>query len=305
MPNERYALIDNGDGRRLEAFGALLVDRPAPAATEPRRATDRWTGAASYLASGWWDADGSPLGDVSARVSVAGVTLEARPAASGQVGIFPEHAANADWLAAALRRRVAAGADQAGRADPAAAPADAGADPPDVLNLFAHTGLATLVAARAGGRVVHVDASRPAVGLARRNAELSDLSDRPIRWIVDDALAFVRRESRRGRRYAGLVIDPPSYGHGGRGGQPAWVFEERIIELLDACAGVADPNAFWLLTTHTPGWDRDRLAATLAMATDVRPAEIEGLPLALEAESGAVLRLGSAARFDPLGPERR
>jgi 23S rRNA (cytosine1962-C5)-methyltransferase len=145
-----------------------------------------------------------------------------------------------------------------------------------------------------------VDASRPSVAWARRNAELSGLSQRPIRWIVDDAVAFLHRASRRGRRYEGLILDPPSYGHGSRGGKPAWVFDERIVELLDACAGVADPNAFWLLTAHTPGWDPDRLAAALAMATDVRPGDVEGAALHLEAESGAVLRLGSAARFDPL-----
>ena len=290
MPNEPYTFLDCGDGRRLEAFGELLVDRPAPGAAEPRRAPERWAGAASHLASGWWAADGSPLNEIRTPVAIAGVTVEVRTAPSGQVGLFPEHAANAAWLARAARERVEAAAT---------------GDAPDVLNLFAYTGLATLVAAGAGARVVHVDASRPSVAWARRNAELSGLADRPIRWIVDDALEFVRRESRRGRRYAGLIIDPPSYGHGGRGARPAWVFDERIIELLDACAGVADPSAFWLLTTHTPGWAPARLAATLAMATDVRPAEIESLPLQLEAESGAVLSLGSAARFDPLGAHRR
>jgi 23S rRNA (cytosine1962-C5)-methyltransferase len=295
MPDERYTLIDAGDGRRLEAFGELLVDRPAPAAGDARRDPERWTGAASYLASGWWAADGTELGDVAARVQIAGVTLEARPAASGQVGVFPEHAVHGSWLARAIGGRLG---DEGG-------PGGHTAEAPEVLNLFAHTGLATLVAAKAGARVAHVDASRPSVAWARRNAELSGLAEGPIRWLVDDALAFVRRESRRGRRYAGLVIDPPSYGHGGRGGRPAWVFEERIVELLDACAGVADPDAFWVLTTHTPGWDPDRLAATLAMATDVRPADVEELGLVLEAETGARLRLGAAARFDPLGPHPR
>ena len=294
VPDDDYALIDCGDGRRLERFGDFLTDRPAPGAVGPRRAPDRWAGAAVYHpGSGWWNADGSALTELAHPVVAGGLTIEARPAAGGQVGVFPEHLANSGWLDVAVRARV-----DADVATPAA-------DSPEVLNLFAYTGLATLVAAAAGARAVHVDASRPAVAWARRNADLAGLAGRPVRWIVDDALDFVRREARRGRRYAGLVLDPPTYGHGGRGGRPAWQFDERIVELLDACAGVAEPDAFWLLTTHTPGWEPDRLAATLATATDARPGEIEGLPLRLEADTGAVLRLGSAARFDPLRGERR
>jgi len=292
VPDDAYAFLDCGDGRRLERFGSLLADRPAPGAVGPRRATDRWAGAAVYHpGSGWWQADGSALTESAHPVAIDGLTIEARPAAGGQVGLFPEHVANGAWLASAVRSRFDA-------AEPAA-------DRPEVLNLFAYTGLATLVAASAGARTVHVDASRPAVAWARRNAELAGLAGKPIRWIVDDALDFVRREARRGRRYAGLVLDPPTYGHGGRGGRPAWQFDERIVELLDACAGVAEPDAFWLLTTHTLGWEPDRLAMTLATATDAGVHEIDGLPLRLEAESGAVLRLGSAARFDPLRGERR
>ena len=294
VPDDAYAFLDCGDGRRLERFGSLLADRPAPAAPGPRRAPDRWAGAAVYHpGSGWWNADGSALAESTHRVIAGGLTLEARPAAGGQVGLFPEHLANGPWLAGAVRARVTADA------------VSATADLPEVLNLFAYTGLATLVALAAGARAVHVDASRPAVAWARRNAELAGLAGRPVRWIVDDALEFVRREARRGRRYAGLVLDPPTYGHGGRGGRPAWQFDERIAELLDACAGVAEPDAFWLLTTHTPGWEPDRLALTLRTATDAAAREIDGLPLRLEAESGAVLRLGSAARFDPLRGERR
>ncbi|MBA3878000.1 MAG: SAM-dependent methyltransferase [Anaerolinea sp.] len=294
---DHYALLDCGDGRRLEAFGPLLLDRPAPGAAEPRCAPDRWAGAAVYRpGSGWWHADGTPMTDEAHPVRIAGLTVEVRPTASGGVGLFPEHASNAAWLSAAMGRRSP-------RSDPTAEAAS-------VLNLFAYTGLASLIAVGTGARVVHVDASRPAVQWARRNAELSSLMDRPIRWIVDDALAFVRREARRGRRYAGLILDPPSYGHGGRGGRTAWRFDDRIDELLDACADIAEPDAFWLLTAHTPGWDPARLAATLRAATiqmaGGAPAHtVEGVPLQLVAESGAVLRLGAAARFDPLRANRR
>lgn len=293
VPDDAYALLDCGDGRRLDRFGSLVTDRPAPGASEPRRAPGRWTGAAIYHpGSGWWSPDGTAVaedGDPTT-IRAAGLTMEVRLAAGGQVGLFPEHLANAAWLMDAIARRRSPGGGRT--------------EPPGILNLFAYTGLATLLAASAGARAVHVDASRPAVAWARRNAELAGLAARPIRWIVDDALAFVRREGRRGRRYAGLILDPPTYGHGGHGGRPAWQFDARITELLDACAGVAEPDAFWLVTTHTPGWDPDRLVATLATATDARPGAIEGIPLRLEAESGAVVRLGSAARFDPRRSER-
>jgi 23S rRNA (cytosine1962-C5)-methyltransferase len=292
MPGDGYALLDCGNGRRLEAFGSLVVDRPAPGAPDPPRDPQRWAGAVIYHpGSGWWTADGAPLDGGSQAIAIAGVTMEVRPVASGQVGLFPEHAVNTAWLADAVRSRLP--------------DADAASEPPEILNLFAYTGLITLIASAAGARVVHVDASRPAVAWARRNAELSGLADRPVRWIVDDAQAFVRREARRGRRYAGLILDPPSYGHGGRTGRSAWTFDEGIMELLDGCAGVAEADAFWLLSTHSVGWDSGRLGAVLGAATDAASGEVTGLPLELEAESGAVLRLGAAARFDPLAADRR
>ena len=150
-------------------------------------------------------------------VRVGGLILECRPAAGGQVGIFPEHAATWDWLDRAVREA----AGSLGR-------------PPEVLSLFAYTGGATLACARAGARVAHVDASRPAVAWARRNAELSGLSEAPVRWLVDDVRALVRRERRRGRRYDGIVLDPPTYGHGAG----AWEIEEHLPDLLDDLAAL-------------------------------------------------------------------
>src|SRR5205814_4591324 len=123
------------------------------------------------------------------------VRMELRPTPSGGIGLFPEQLENVGWLDDAVRAR----STRAGRAH--------------VLNLFAHTGLLTLAAARAGAEVTHVDGSRPAVAWARRNAELSDLADAPIRWIVDDAVGFARREGRGARRYDGFILDPPSSGH--------------------------------------------------------------------------------------------
>jgi 23S rRNA (cytosine1962-C5)-methyltransferase len=134
------------------------------------------------------------------------------------------------------------------------------------------------------------------VAWARQNASLSGLADRPIRWIVDDALAFAGRELRRGRSYDGLIIDPPSYGHGPRG---AWRIEEDLPVLLDVLAALSrDRLRMILLTAHTPGFHEERLAALLGAAFGV---QAEGVALTLEAESGALLHAGAAARWSAGG----
>jgi 23S rRNA (cytosine1962-C5)-methyltransferase len=251
------------------------VDRPSTGAdAEPR---DRPAWARAHLRwdreSGWIARTPESLG--AWHVEIAGLRLELRPTAAGQVGLFPEHASQLDWLERGVADRAAGSA-------------------PAVLNLFAHTGLATLALARAGAVVAHVDAARPSVAWARHNAELSGLADRPTRWLVDDAAAFVRREARRGRRYAGLVLDPPSYGHGG---STAWQLEAELRPLLESCREVLEPDAFVLLTAHTPGFGSDRLATELATGLGRPPAAVDAGDLALEARSGATLRLGAFARL--------
>jgi 23S rRNA (cytosine1962-C5)-methyltransferase len=265
-----YELLDAGDGRRLERLGGVVVDRPAPMASDPRRDTGAWRAADLRFDRdrGW---TGSPSEPWTA--DVEGLVLELKASQSGQVGLFPEHT----LLWPALREAVAN--------RPAA-------DAPEVLHLFAHTGATTLVLARAGARVTHVDASRPAVTWARRNAVLSRLTDRPIRWIVDDAEAYVGREIRRGRRYAGVVLDPPSFGHG-PDGRP-WRLDDRLPDLLAACAALTTaPPGFVLLTSHTPEWDAERLAE--AARTAWGPGDVEAGPLVLRARSGAGLPLGAFA----------
>jgi 23S rRNA (cytosine1962-C5)-methyltransferase len=276
-------LVDAGDGRRLERLGDRLIDRPAPPATNPRLAPDAWRRADLRFEAGrGWSGAADP--GAPWQVEVAGLRLELRGTSSGGVGLYPEHAENLAWVEA----RVAELAIER-----EAASAGAG-DPPAVLNLFAHTGLLTLAAARAGAAVAHLDGSRPAVAWARRNAELSGLAELPIRWLVDDAVAFVAREDRRGRRYDGIVLDPPSLGHaGGR----RWRLEDDLPGLLGACAAVAAPGAFVLLTAHTTGVDADELAGALRSA--FRGARPEILPLELTAESGARLPLGWTARWSP------
>ena len=267
-----YTLLDAGDGRRLERFGALVVDRPAPSAPWPARSAP-----AAWLAADLrFERDSGWTGTPPQRwlVDVGGVTLELRATDTGQVGAFPEQAAHWPWLRTVL----------AGRAEPA------------VLHLFAHTGATTLALARSGVRVTHVDGSRPAVTWARRNADHSGLAAAPIRWIVDDALAFTEREARRGRRYDGIVLDPPSYGHGPRGTR--WDLAEALPRLLDACAAVAADDAFVLLTAHTTGLESDELGGALQDAFQPGPgSDLVTELIELTAESGATLPLGVAARL--------
>lgn len=271
-----YRLLDAGDGRRLEQLGGRIVDRPAVTAAG-RRLGDYLLWRRSDLR---FDPGGGWFGEAAALdpwpVSIHGLTLELRPTASGGLGVYPEHAANLAWVSAQVEERASGSAGQ-----------------PQVLHLFAHTGLVTLAAARAGAAVVHVDASKGAVDWGRRNAALSGLADRPIRWLVDDAIAFVAREARRGRRYDGIVLDPPSFG---RAGRRQWRLADALPELLAACRRVAADDAFVLLTAHTTGLDGTDLRAALQEAFGAdRPTEVGRL--GLDAETGARLDLGWAVRM--------
>jgi 23S rRNA (cytosine1962-C5)-methyltransferase len=274
-----YELVDAGDGRRLERFGARLVDRPAAMALEPRGASDAWHAADLRFdpGDGWTDNEAALA---PWQVTLEDLTLELRPTASGGVGLYPEHVANLAWLAEQVASRAATTGED---------------DQPAVLNLFAHTGLATLAAVRAGAAVAHVDAARGAVGWARHNAELSGVGDRPIRWLVDDASAFVAREVRRGRRYAGFVLDPPSFG---RAGARQWRLADELPGLLATCRAIAADQAFVLLTAHTAGLDGHDLRQLLRFSFDVgRGAALEVVPQELVAASGARLELGWAVRL--------
>ena len=178
-----------------------------------------------------------------------------------------------------------------------------------MLNLFAYTGGSTFAAVVAGAAVTHVDASRPAVAWARRNAELSGLADLPVRWLVDDAMAFVGREARRGRRYNGLILDPPSYGHGPNGER--WTLEQHLPVLLDACLAVAAQPGFVLLTAHAEGMQpqdvEDALGQALIRAGRRRDAaHVESGALELRARSGVTVPAGVFARWQsaPAGRHR-
>jgi 23S rRNA (cytosine1962-C5)-methyltransferase len=278
-----YELIDAGGGARLERFGEHVTDRPHGSADGERRTPERWADAdLRFDRDGGWSGPAEAAAREGWTATIGGVDLELRATDAGQVGAFPEHAAMLPWLRDRVELRRAT------------APEDA--PPVGVLHLFAYTGLATLAMAKVGAAVAHVDAARPAVAWARRNAAANGLGDAPIRWLVDDARDFAARERRRGHRYDGIVLDPPTYGHGASG--RAWRLETDLEPLLADCRALLSPDGFLLLTAHTEHLGPDQLADGLARALRRGAAELETGDLRLDAASGASLALGAYARWD-------
>ena len=277
----QYQLLDFGDGRRLERFGSLVLDRPCPAAESMRPADPRaWSSAAARFErvdaeQGRWILHGNPLRQWT--IDHGRTHLELKRTDFGHVGVFPEQAPNWDWIAEQVRR---------------VPPNAAGAM--KVLNLFAYTGGSTLAAAAAGAAVTHVDAAKNIVAWARRNAELSGLVEAPIRWIGEDAVKFADREVRRGNRYDAVVLDPPSYGHGPHG--EVWRLAEDLPRLLGLCAQLTAPRPrFVLLTCHTPGFSPAQLRELLVAAFG--SADVDAATLELLAATGQSLSSGVAARW--------
>jgi 23S rRNA (cytosine1962-C5)-methyltransferase len=289
-----YELLDSGGGARLERFGAYRLVRPAPeAAWERALGAPVWDAADAVFSPGR-DPHDPARGRWHARrplperwpIAYRHLRFWAQPTAYGHIGVFPEQAPHWDWLA----HRIA-GAARAGSA--------AGADGPvNVLNLFAYTGLATLAAAAAGARVTHVDASRKTVAWARENQALSGLEERPIRWIVDDALAFVRREARRRMTYDAVLLDPPPFGHGPRG--ETWRLESSLPDLLAACAGILSNRPLFLILTvyatrRTESWLRGSLEQALGARRGTITLGEATLP---ERSTGRLLPAATFAHWD-------
>ncbi|RPJ19565.1 MAG: class I SAM-dependent rRNA methyltransferase [Chloroflexi bacterium] len=231
-----YALLDSGDGLKLERFGKYVFVRPESQAMWKRSLDEEWKQAHAVFqptgeeSGGHWDFKKKvdeqwnlsyPLPEAS-----SGLTFKVMTTPGRHLGVFPEVAAHWDWfssLIAQAKREI------------------------NVLNLFGYTGLASLAAAAAGAKVTHVDASKKSVGWARDNQALSRLTDAPIRWIVDDALKFVQREARRGVKYDGIILDPPKFGRGPKG--EVWEVYKSLPDLLEACRECLGKDPLFVVTT--------------------------------------------------------
>ena len=224
-----YGLIDSGHGRKLERYGPYRFIRPEPQALWGPAQPD-WQADGEFVPGS--DEDGGGQWRFATRLPKEGwtgsweeVRFTMQPTPFRHLGFFPDMAPVWHWMRGQL----------------------AGMEAPLALNLFGYTGVGSLALAAQGAAVTHVDASKKSVEAARANAALSGMSDKPIRWIVDDALKFAAREVRRGRRYDGIILDPPKYGRGPDG--EIWKLEEGLPELIAACRKLLDADSKFLFLT--------------------------------------------------------
>ena len=245
-----YALLDSGDGLKMERFGSYTFVRPEVQAMWMRALPEKeWAQAHAIFqptgeeSGGHWkfkknvDEKWEMRYPLTLPPSVPpfsegkwggerGVQFWAMTTSGRHLGVFPECAAHWDWSVELIHKAKR---------------------PIKVLNLFGYTGLATLAAAAAGAKVTHVDASKKSVAWARENQALSGLTEKPVRWIVDDALKFVQREARRGNRYDGILLDPPKFGRGPKG--EVWEIYKSLPKLLEACRQVLSDRPLFVITT--------------------------------------------------------
>ena len=275
-----YELLDASDGERLERWGKYILIRPDPQII--------WKGVAKHPA--WKKADGiyrrsnnGGGGWIKQKtpeywdINYGELKFRLKPMGFKHTGLFPEQAANWDWFSQLIKK--------AGR-------------PIKVLNLFAYTGGATVAAAKAGAQVVHVDASKGMVAMAKENAALSGLENAPIRYIVDDCKKFVEREIRRGNKYDGIIMDPPSYGRG-PGGE-VWKLEDSIDEFVGLASQIlSDDPLFFLINSYTTGLSPMTMNYILDLKVKSRfggKTESEELGLRVT-QSGSFLPCGASSRW--------
>lgn len=241
-----YEVLDTGNGEKLERWGDYILVRPDPQVIwkcdhkHPGWKNNDGHYHRSSKGGGEWEFKGLPnewsisydLNSIREKLS-----FNLKPFAFKHTGVFPEQAANWEWTSSIIKKEAEKRSE---------------GDPVKVLNLFAYTGGATMAALEAGASVTHVDASKGMVGWAKENAASSGLSDRPVRWLVDDCGKFVEREIRRGNKYDGIIMDPPSYGRGPKG--EIWKIEESIWPFLENCVQLlSDRPLFFLINSYTTG----------------------------------------------------
>lgn len=277
---KEFELIDCSDGEKLERWGKYTLVRPDPQAIwSTRRENRAWFSpngryARSSSGGGRWEKADVPE---SWQIHYGELTFNVKLMNFKHTGIFPEQACNWDFIMDKVRN--------AGR-------------PLNVLNLFAYTGAASLAAAAAGASVCHVDAAKGMVAWAKENAAASGLSDRPIRWIVDDCQKFVEREIRRGRRYDAIIMDPPSYGRGPSG--EVWKLEDSLYPFVKLCSEVlSDDPEFVIINSYTTGLSPSVLTyMSETIFTERFGGKSESRELGLPVtESGLALPCGATCRW--------
>lgn len=275
---EGYALIDSGNEEKLERYGDVFLARPDPQALWPKRLGDtEWKKANGRFErqgrEGKWIEKDLPK---QWEINFGDLKFLIKPTSFKHTGLFPEQLPNWEWVGELIKkenREV------------------------KILNLFGYTGGASLAAAKAGASVTHVDASKTAVAWARENAKLSGLEEKPIRWIVEDAMKFVKREIARGNKYDGIIMDPPAFGHGPK--DELWKIEEDFIEIVKLCSELlSERPIFYLINGYAAGYSPLAFAYNLEPVQKKFGGEIEYGDLTIREEnSERLLPCGIFARW--------
>ena len=326
--SDQYQALDFGENRRLERYGKLVLDRPCPAAEFlKKKSPPRWAMADAVFQMdeiapkqpnanaerGVWiaktdlgrsifsdSAEKNDVNSVAWQIRHGQAVFELRGTPFGHVGVFPEQAENWDAINAFCLQQTQS--HQAVASLPGHYATPRLQQPFRVLNLFAYTGGSTLAAALGGAEVVHVDAAKNVVAWARRNAELSQFTSSQVRWITEDAQKFVCRELKRGNRYRGVILDPPSYGHGPRG--EVWQLSKHLPDLLLNCFSLLESDfpCFLILTCHAASLSLNRLTHLVKVTAKTvlgnkfarKRMHFDGRTMKLHAESGATLPSGES-----------
>lgn len=279
-----YELLDSGEGEKLERFGKVVLSRPDPQAIWKKNLkVDVWQKADAHFTRDVSGAEWSFRNklDPSWKISFGGLMMNIKPTAFKHTGLFPEQAANWDWMRGVIKQRLTKNPG----------------NEIEVLNLFGYTGGASLACAQAGAKVVHIDGSKAAMAWARENAEASGLADKPIRWIVEDARIFVEREIKRGRSYDAIIMDPPAFGHGPD--SEVWKIEDHLLPLIEECKKLLKPQPlFFLINGYSAGYSALAYENLLLSLKKTIGGHIEIGELALK-ESGTdrLLPCGICARW--------
>lgn len=281
LPNRDYELLDSGNKEKLERYGKFILSRPDPQALWGKRLPiAEWQKADAIFthngAKGGWKKNSRV--PEKWKVEFGGLNFFIKPTAFKHTGLFPEQEPNWQWI---INNIKSAGLNR----------------PASVLNLFGYTGGATLAALSVGAEVSHIDGSKSAITWAKENAALSGLADKPVRWILDDAREFVRREIRRGKRYDGIIMDPPAFGHGPK--KELWKIENDFLILMKLCKdALSDKPIFFLINGYSAGYSAIAYGNNLSFIVEKFGGEIEKGELAIE-ESGSrrLLPAGIFARW--------
>ncbi len=274
-----FAVLDTGSGEKLERWGKYTLCRPDPQVIWPQGDPQRWKAAqAHYIRSERGGGEWRFREQLPERwqIRYGSLKFHVRPTGFKHTGLFPEQAANWDWMQALIAQRL---------------------EPVRVLNLFAYTGGATMACAAAGAHVTHVDAAKGMVQWAKENRILSGLPETSCRFIVEDALAFVRREIRRGNTYDGILMDPPSYGRGPNG--EVWKLENELYTLAETCAQVLSSTPlFFLVNSYTTGFQPAVLQNIIGRTVVSRfGGSVDAQEVVLPVQSGGVLPCGASGRW--------